>query len=515
MEEETKKSQTYISVKELIEEIELSGAVLFHDQYGEAFIAVNGGGHQIIKLKSEEFKQWLSRNCWVNHGQAPSPQTIAKAVQTLMGMARFDGPQHNLEIRSALNKDGLWYDCGNGHAVHITAEGWKLVKNPPILFRRLQHQKTQAKPLRGGKLGALANYINLTSEAERLLFLVYVAAAFVPGFPHPLLILHGSQGAGKSTPMRVMKELIDPSALQGLSEPKDPASFVQNAHHHAFLFFDNLSKMPAWFSDALARASTGDGFSKRMLYTDNDDVFYTVQRPIALNGINQVITKPDLLDRSILLKLQRIATDDRKTEEEIWQQFAEDRSKILGAIFDVLSKAIEIHKDLKLTDLPRMADFTRWGYSIAEAAGYGGEQFLQAYKDNIALQNEEAIEASPVALAIIGFMEDRESWEGAPAELLAVLNVDHKLMHLRVGPGWPKEHTWMTRRINEVQPNLSERGIQVETLRTSAGRLIRIAKTGNPADIADDADIDLDLDDTMSGKTLKTEGQIALDAFDH
>lgn len=498
------KESGYVTVKQLLEEIEQSEAVLFHDQHKEAFIAISGNGQNIIKIKSDEFKQWLSRGSWIKYKQAPSPNTITKVSQTLMGIARFDGPQHRLDVRIVLDKDGLWYDCGNGAAIHVTEAGWQLSDSPPILFQSYQHQKPQTLPVKGGKLEILTNYINLASDNERLLFLAYVVAAFLPGFPHPLLILHGSQGAGKSTPMRVMKELIDPSVLQGLSAPSSLEAFVQNAHHHSFVFFDNLSKMPPWFSDALARASTGDGFSKRTLYTDNDDTFYTLQRPIAINGINQVITKADLLDRSILLKLQRITPDKRKSEEEIWQQFAQDRPKILGAIFKVLSEALKVRKDLVLTGLPRMADFTRWGYAIAEAAGYTGEQFLEAYRDNIALQNEEAIEASPVAQAIIVFMEDKDEWESTPAQLLGALNAHSCSWDLKSSPGWPKEHVWMTRRINEVQPNLSDRGIFVEITRTSGARLIRINKRIDPEEPTDiTVNTDVDPDGSMSVETVK------------
>src|SRR5690606_32606817 len=109
------------------------------------------------------------------------------------------------------------------------------------------------------------------------------------------------------TPMRIMKRLIDPSSIEGLPLLSPGQDFMQIADHHAFLFFDNLSGMPVGVSDALARASTGDGFSKRRHYSDDDDFVYKIQLPIAINGINQVITKADLLDRAILIKLKRIA----------------------------------------------------------------------------------------------------------------------------------------------------------------------------------------------------------------
>ena len=112
--------------------------------------------------------------------------------------------------------------------------------------------------------------------------------------------------------------------------------FVQLASNHAFLFFDNLSSLSAKMSDALARAITGDSFIARQLYTDNNDIIYRIQLPIALNGINQVIVKPDLLDRALLVTLKGIEVGQRTTYQDVWEPFEQEKPQMLGAIFDIL-----------------------------------------------------------------------------------------------------------------------------------------------------------------------------------
>jgi hypothetical protein len=491
-------------VQMIIEDIELEGAVLFHDQFDEPYIAYKGDGRKVSKLSSNEFKQWVTRMCWHRYHKVLSPQITNNMIQLLSGIARLDGPRHVLNVRLTRDDSAIWYDCGNGQpAIRISMDGWRLVTKPPILFKRLSHQRAQVMPSSDGDLGGLANYVNIHSENDWLLFQVYLVAAFIPDFPHPLLILHGPQGSGKSTPMRVMKELIDPSAIRGISAPKDIQSFVQLASHHAFLFFDNLSSLPTWLSDALARASTGDGFSKRKLYTDDDDVVYTLQRTIAINGINQVITKPDLLDRSILIKLERIQSGQRISEKEFWQLFEIDRPAILGAIFDVLSKALKRYPEVKLTSMPRMADFASWGYAIAEAIGYRGQDFLDAYKANIAIQNDEAIEASPVAQAVIALMDTEHSWEGTAADLLVKLNLIAFKLSLDQSYIWPKGPVWLTRRINEVQTNLSARGITILQVATSEGRITKITKDADSTEIS--VDTDIDEGDSMTVKAVNTD----------
>lgn len=482
----------------LIKAIEASNAVLFHDQYHDSYIAYGGNGSNVSKISSKICKLWLTSYGYKTLNSVLTPDTINRVLQTLSAKAHFEGRQYPLEVRSVHNDDGLWYDLG-ASAVHITENGWSVTNQPPIVFKRFPHQKNQVMPVRGGDIRSLFKYINITNEADRLLFLVYVVAAFIPNYPHPLLILHGAQGAGKTTPMRVMKELIDPSELGGSSTPKNIEIFVQTINHHSFIFYDNLSKMQEWFSDALARAATGDSFSKRELYTDDEDVIYRFQKTIALNGINQVVYKSDLLDRSILLNLERISPEKRKEAQVFWAEFERDRPQILGSIFDVLVKSLALYPVTKLGKLPRMADFARWGYSIAEASGFSGEAFIQAYSNNIEVQHDEAIEANPVAQTIIEFMRGYTVWEGTPAQLYSLLSPIAFKLQIGQSRGWPKDAARLGRALTPITPNLTAKGIDLERSR-GKDRLITISKS---TVISDDTDVSVDdLNDGDDGTTV-------------
>ncbi len=459
--------------EQIIGEVLDSEALLFHDQHKEPYIAQHGNGSQILRLYSKEFATWIAWYYWKKEQKRVPRDADKEVIQTLAAHALFEGPCCQLDVRLSGNENELWYDLVDGRAVKVTKDNWHIVDTPPILFRRPQ-QKHQVEPERDGELELLRAYINVATDDDWLLFLVFVISAFVPNFPHPLLVLSGPQGAGKTTPMRVIKELVDPSVVQGMPLPDRIPEFVQLADHHAFLFFDNLSNMPTRMSDALARAATGDSFSKRQLFTDSDDVVYRIQKTIAVNGINQVISKPDLLDRAILIKLKRIAPDQRMPEADFWAAFKHDKAQLLGAIFDTLVKALNIYPDVEMSEVPRMADFTKWGCAIAEAAGYGQQTFIDAYKDNINRQNEEAIEASPVAKAVIEFVKDRATWQGSAEELLKALNHQFGMSSLSSSPLWPKAPEWMSRRLNDVETNLNAVGIRIEFERTPDGRKINI-----------------------------------------
>lgn len=295
--ESTKKKGT--TALQIVEKIEEESIVFFHDQNKEGFVATNGDGTEVLKLRSRAFRQYVANFVYQNFKRVVSANTLSDVIQMLEGKAIFGGVRYDLYTRIVRQENNVWYDLSDGSAVFIDEDGWSISETPPILFRRYSHQRSQVRPQPGGSLKDLCGFLNLSTENQELLFLVYTVATFIPDFPHPILVLYGPQGAGKSTPQRLLKCLIDPSAIKTLSSPDSIREFVQLASHHYFLFLDNLSSLPGWLSDALARACTGDGFSKRELFSDDDDVIYSFQRTICLNGINLVVGRADLLDRCI------------------------------------------------------------------------------------------------------------------------------------------------------------------------------------------------------------------------
>ena len=46
--------------------------------------------------------------------------------------------------------------------------------------------------------------------------------------------------------------------------------------------------------------STRGGFSSRTLYTDADEVIFQAKRRVILNGIEELATRGDLLDRALI-----------------------------------------------------------------------------------------------------------------------------------------------------------------------------------------------------------------------
>ena len=72
----------------------------------------------------------------------------------------------------------------------------------------------------------------------------------------------------------------------------------------------------------------------RQLYTDQDEVLFDAARPVILNGIEDIVTRPDLADRAILLMLEPILEERRRPERELWAAFEEERPRILDVLLD-------------------------------------------------------------------------------------------------------------------------------------------------------------------------------------
>lgn len=464
---------------------------LFHDSQQTPFARVKvDGHHETWPLGSKHFKRWLRHEFWKQHNKAPGKDAVGNALGVLEGLAAFDGPEHDLSVRIARYENAIWYDLGDAEwrAVRIDAHGWSVVDEPPPIFRRFSHQAAQVCPAPGGDLRQLFDFLNVHPASQTLLA-CWLVAAFVPDVPHPIPDFHGEKGAGKSVGQRVLRRLIDPSIAETLSFAGDAREIVQQLAHHYCPVYDNLDGLPAWLSDLLCRAVTGEGFTKRELYSDDDDIVYSYRRVVLINGVNVAAQRSDLLDRSVLIELQRISPEARREEREFWAAFEAVRPQLLGVIFDALSRAMATYDDVRLPALQRMADFTRWGAAVADALGFGADAFVRAYAENQGLQTREAVEGDIVGSAVLALMDAHgDEWSGTPTELLEALEEVGESVRLfrRTASGkvdvrnWPGGPHILTRRLKQVMSNLADLGITLESGRGQSREItIRRAPQGS------------------------------------
>jgi hypothetical protein len=180
----------------------------------------------------------------------------------------------------------------------------------------------------------------------------------------------------------------------------------------------------------------------------------------------------------LVVELERIPDGERKTEEELWERFEAEHPKLLGALFDVLAKAIARKPSLKLSRRPRLADWGEYAAAVYEVMGWGAEQFLEDWEEIVRVQNQATLDGSPVAQAIIKFMQDKEEYTATSSELHKELEAVAETLGVAItrDKAWPKSARWLWRRIKEVLPLLAVIGIQATRREVEGGNEITLRK---------------------------------------
>jgi hypothetical protein len=352
-----------------------TAARLFHASDGTGFADLSIDGHQETwPLRGKRFQGWLRQHYYERTWDAPSPAALNAAINVLEAQAQFDGPQRKVSIRLA-EHDGLIYlDLADEfwRCIEISADGWRISAAPPVRFRRSAGMQPLPLPLRGGLIEALAPFLNLASDSDFVLVVAWLLGALRAGGPYPVLALAGEQGSAKTVLSKLLRAVIDPSVAPVRALPRDERELFIAASNGHVLAFDNLSGLPAWLSDTLCRLTSGGAFFTRRLFTDQDEILLTAARPVILNGIEDVITRPDLADRAILLTLAPIADRQRRSEQALWREFELARPHILGALLDAAAHGLQMLPQVRLQQLPRMADFALWATACESAFQFAG-----------------------------------------------------------------------------------------------------------------------------------------------
>jgi hypothetical protein len=450
-----------------------AGIELYHTPEQAAFADIRlDGRRETYAVRSAGFKRWLSRAFFLAEEKAVGVQALQDALGVLEGKAHFEGEAREAFVRVAGHEGKIYYDLADAEwrVVEIDEHGWRVVTEPPIRFRRTRGLKPLPLPVEGGDVDELRTFVNVAGDNAWRLLIAWILQAMRPRGPYPILCFHGQQGSAKSTLGRIVRNLVDPNSAGLRCEPREARDLVIGAANGWVVAFDNLSFVPPWLSDCLCRLSTGGGFATRELYSDCEETIFDAQRPVLLTGIEDVATRGDLLDRAVLQHLPPVPEEKRLLESELWERFEEARPRIFGALLTALSGAMRELPNVKLARLPRMADFGALGVAVERALGWPDGSFMASYEDNRASANETALESSPVAAALVRFMDSRAGWTGNASELLSELSQI-------VGEGasrssaWPKRANGLSGILTRLTPNLRAVGIEVSR---GAGRERRI-----------------------------------------
>ncbi|MGD0291532.1 MAG: hypothetical protein ABSC63_18035 [Candidatus Binataceae bacterium] len=439
-----------------------AGLDLFHDPDQQGWASVRVGGHwENHAIRSRDFRLFLLRTYYGDTGESPGGQAIRAATELFEARALFDGKECPIHLRLAECGGRLYLDlCDRAwRAVEIDDEGWRIVDRPPAKFRRSRGSQPLPEPEHGGNLAELRPFFNVDHHGW-ILIRAFLVAALRPGFPLPILLAKGEQGAGKSTACRVICSLIDPrtSALRGV--PREVRDLTAAARNSWLVCFDNLSRLPEELADAACRLATGGGFGGRELYSDHDEAIFDATRPLVFNAIPDLGTaRPDFLDRALIVEFLSITPDIRRDEAQFWREFSERRPRILGALLDATVAGIRNLPQVKLERPPRLADFARWVSACEDALGMKSGEAIAACRANSAEACDLALEASPLYEPLAELA--REGFTGTVAELRARL--DSMVGEaMRRSVRWPKAPNALGNALRRMATNLRAAGIELQ-----------------------------------------------------
>ena len=444
-------------------------AELFHTPDGRAFAQVDAdGGRRTFEISDQDFGDWLRHRWYQETQNAPSPEALRAALRTLVAIAHRGGPEYEVHVRVAAHEGCYYLDLANedGYVVKMSSDGWETVRSSPVRFLRCQGMRPLPMPERGGSLQEdLFPLLNLREGAQQVLIALWLVNSLIASPEYRLLVLQGEQGSAKSRTARTLRDLLDPSAGDVRSPPHSEHDLLISALHGHVLAFDNVSVLSQEMSDAFCRLATGGGLATRQLYTDRQQVLLNAVNPIILNGIEDIVTRADLVSRAISITLQPIPNERLRTKGELQRLFEDRWARILGALLDVAVHGLNRIKRLDAKPLSRMADFDLMA-TACETALWPAGTYEQAFAENEQESVDAGIEADTVAVAVLSMVRAMRAmragllWKGTATDLLQELDPIHPTT--RRTREWPNSAHALGGRLRRVAPLLRHKGIEIE-----------------------------------------------------
>lgn len=409
---------------------------------------------------------------------------LKEALDLIEALALTEDVQP-VHIRVAPGSDGAtWLDLGrdDGQSVRIHPTGWGILVPDPreVCWRRTQLTGELPLPVKdtdGKGIDLLLRLCNFATAETECLAIAWLIGCLGPSVPVPAPFLTGPQGAGKSTGGRMLVRIIEGMSGDLRRAPKDEENLIAAVAAGWVTALDNLSHMTPDLSDAMCCIVTGAESVKRALFTDGDVFRARYRRPLLLTGIDVGVIRPDLAERLLPLRLERPKV--RRTEAELWAEYAEVLPVVLGSLLD-LTVQVRAAPAETPTDL-RMADFAHLCAQLDAATGLGA---LGAYRATLDDLNDDVIEGDLLAQTVL---RHAESIAPGAEERMTSTEWLHTLSRLYAGEGlrplprgWPTTGKVLSDRLKRLQPTLAARGVLIDTGRTRDGRYLEMTRPGPP-----------------------------------
>jgi hypothetical protein len=478
-EDDQKKSQAD-TLLEILEEL---GHEYFRNEKGDTFVHIQNGENSVnYSLDSELYHLLITKTYYEKTKKSIKKETVKQVVDTLSAKALFEGTVYETYKRYGVHKGKLYYFLADekNSVLCISEAGIEECKVSPIRLIKRKTMLAQPMPLEGKDLAdMMKKYYCFASEEDEMLHAVILVARLITSIEQPIVIYSGPKGSYKTTSMDMDKRILDYTSANITKLPKNEEDFLLTLDSQDVLCFDNIDNISKTQADIFCQVVSGAVFLKRKKYTDAELCEISLKSTIYMTGINLLSGRTDFLSRCIFINTKGSDSKNktRKSKLHLMEEFERDKPYILYDIFIIFSKAINIYKadeEIELDD--RLLDFLKWGFAIAKAMGYSGDQFLKAYKKKRLGIDEEALANDEVANAVMLYLERYGSFSGSMTqlskELTEIVLEESYAVSNKIKCAIP-----LSTRLGELETSLNAIGIQVEIGKKSGKRYVNLSKS--------------------------------------
>jgi hypothetical protein len=406
---------------------------------------------------------------------APSSKYLVDNIESRVILSNIPKFEHVFHRVMKQGKEVIYDLVNENKVVVITTQGYQIVDKVSSKYLNLipsASSQAQPEPMVADEtlLDLLDKVTNFKNREDLTLFTIWLVSLLFPNIDTPILILLGEQGSGKSYTSDMAKKVIDPTHTgkqHGMKSVQDFALLVSKAY---MSIIDNLSEITDEMSDAMCQTVSKGQYTTRKLYTSDELSVISMKSKLIINGITIMNTKPDLLERSIVLGLDKLDGNKILDESSLNKLFNELKPKILDKIFLAVSHVLKVVDGINLKTKPRMADFAQYLIAIGDYLGLDSKFTLDLYMSNISEVTDLIID-DPVVSALRQILEQSNGeFNGSASDLLSNMN--------QLGyEGLPKAPNSLSAKLTRLSSDLAKDGISISRSKDWQGnRTIKIKK---------------------------------------
>ncbi|WP_375552581.1 hypothetical protein [Rhodophyticola porphyridii] len=433
---------------------------LLRDEVGVGYAQI--GERDFVPVRSTAFKHHVTLGLFNDKGLTPDDNTLKAVINYADALAsQTDREPVWLRFGQAGASRYLFLADDHCQVVEIDAAGWRVVDDPPVVFRR---GDCLPMPIpQKGVLSEFTDFLNVDSEEMPFLLAWMVTAIYFPGQACPIALLDGPAGSGKSSALRTIIETIDPKVGAQAGEPKSEDDLFAAAYNAGTVSGDNFSSI-AKISDPLCRLSTGGGIRKRKLYTDFESVSMTAKRPILIAGIDPTFYAADLSERIVRIRLHR--PEEYINDMQFESMLKEKQARFTGAVLDLVVLCINEADQIDYSG-SRFATFCRVGEIVASRLGFDPGWFIERMAEKGAEEMADLEHSDSVfeflTRQIASSGVDARRWEANSKQLWESMQEQLELKHLNVPrDDVPRTPKGMGSRVERAIPMLKQHGVTVK-----------------------------------------------------